>query len=184
VARACDTGRDSDRGPLDAIAIHSQYQRLHAKEDAMIADRGFGRSIVRGLRAAWQRDSARRHAVQESLQENPGRAEGRVADWSIDRIAEYLRRDSRRLMRFAAVDSCELTGDERHFMSLLQDLRDGREHQAEMKAQWLVKPPRIAGLLERMRPLADIANRHDITDADLHRQSARSIMEAHQQGML
>ena len=150
----------------------------------MIGDWGFGRSIVRGLRAAWQRDTDRRQAVQEMLQENPGRAEGRVADWSIDRIAEYLRRDSRRLMRFSTVDACELTGDERHIMSLLQDLRDGQERRAEMKAQWLVKPPRIPGLLERMRPLADIANRHDITDAELHRQSARSIMEAHQQGML
>jgi hypothetical protein len=150
----------------------------------MIGDCGFGRSIVRGLRAAWQRDTGRRQAVQEMLQENPGRAEGRVADWSIDRIAEYLRRDSRRLVRFGTVEACELTGDERHIMSLLEDLRDGQERRAEMKAQWLVKPPRIAGLLERMRPLADIANRHDITDAELHRQSARSIMEAHQQGML
>jgi hypothetical protein len=150
----------------------------------MIGDCGFGRSIVRGLRAAWQRDTDRRQAVQEMLQENPGRAEGRVADWSIDRIAEYLRRDSRRLVRFGTAEACELTGDERHIMSLLEDLRDGQERRAEMKAQWLVKPPRIAGLLERMRPLADIANRHDIADAELHRQSARSIMEAHQQGML
>ncbi len=150
----------------------------------MIGDCGFGRSIVRGLRAAWQRDTDRRQAVQAMLQENPGRAEGRVADWSIDRIAEYLRRDSRRLVRFGTVDACELTGDEHHIMSLLEDLRDGQERRAEMKAQWLVRPPRIAGLLERMRPLADIANRHDITDAELHRQSARSIMEAHQQGML
>ena len=150
----------------------------------MIGDCGFGRSIVRGLRAAWQRDTDRRQAVQEMLQENPGRAEGRVADWSIDRIAEYLRRDSRRLVRFGTAEACELTGDERHIMSLLEDLRDGQERRAEMKAQWLVKPPRIPGLLERMRPLADIANRHDIADAELHRQSARSIMEAHQQGML
>ena len=150
----------------------------------MIGDCGFGRSIVRGLRAAWQRDTDRRQAVQEMLQENPGRAEGRVADWSIDRIAEYLRRDSRRLVRFGTAEACELTGDERHIMSLLEDLRDGQERRAEMKAQWLVKPPRISGLLERMRPLADIANRHDIADAELHRQSARSIMEAHQQGML
>ena len=150
----------------------------------MIGDCGFGRSIVRGLRAAWQRDAGHRQAVQELLQENPGRAEGRVADWSIDRIAEYLRRDSRRLLRFGQIEDCELSGDERHLMSLLEDLRDGREQQAGMKAQWLVKPAKIAGLVERMRPLADIANRHDIADAELHRQSARSIMAAHQHGAL
>ncbi|MBK1698514.1 hypothetical protein [Rhodovibrio salinarum] len=148
----------------------------------MIGDCGFGRSIVRGLRAAWQRDTARRQEVQERLLENPGRAEGRVADWSVDRIVEYLRRDSRRTMRFADVESCELTGDERHLMSLLEDMRDQQAQQAEMKAQWLVKPAKIAGLLERMRPLADIANRHDMTDAELHRQSARAIMDAYQHG--
>jgi hypothetical protein len=150
----------------------------------MIGDCGFGRSIVRGLRAAWQRDTARRQAVQQQLQENPGRAEGRVADWSLDRIAEYLRRESRKRLGFGSFEACELTGDERHLMSLLEDLRDGQEQRAEMKAQWLVKPPRIAGLLDRMRPLAEIANRHDMTDAELHRQSARAIVEAHQHGAL
>lgn len=150
----------------------------------MIGDCGFGRSVVRGLRAAWQRDTARRQAVQDVLHENPGRAEGRVANWSIDRIAEYLRRDSRRLVRFGRIDESDLTGDERHIMSLLEDLRDGHEQRAQMKAQWLVKPDKTAGLLERMRPLADIANRHDIADAELHRQSARAILDAHQQGAL
>jgi hypothetical protein len=150
----------------------------------MIGDCGFGRSIIRGLRAAWQRDTERRQAVQDVLQEHPGRAEGRVANWSIDRIAEYLRRDSRRLVRFGQIDDCELTGDERHIMSLLEDLRDGHEQRAQMKAQWLVKPGKIVGLLERMRPLADIANRHDIADAELHRRSARSIMDGHHQGVL
>ncbi|MBK1670146.1 hypothetical protein CKO28_19095 [Rhodovibrio sodomensis] len=150
----------------------------------MLRDCGFGRSVVRGLRAAWRRDAARRQAVQDQLRENPGRAEGRVADWSLDRIAEYLRRESRRRVGFGPVEACDLTGDERHIMSLLEDLRDGRERRAEMTALWLVKPPRIAGLLDRMRPLADIANRHDMTDAELHRQSARAIVEAHQHGAL
>jgi hypothetical protein len=145
----------------------------------MIGDCGFGRSIVRGLRAGWQRDDARRQAVRDLLRENPGRAEGRVADWSIDRIAEYLRRDSRRTLRFGEPDSCELTGDERLIMSLLEDLRDGRSGQAEMKAQWLVKPPKIAGLLDRMRPLADIANRHDITDAERHRRNVHEVIQAY-----
>lgn len=150
----------------------------------MIGDCGFGRSIVRGLRAAWQRDMSCRQAVQELLRENPGRAEGRVANWSIDRIAEYLRRDSRRPVRFGRINDCDLTGDERHVMSLLEDLRDGQEQRAQMKAQWLVKPAKIAGLLERLRPLADIANRHDIADAELHRQSARAMVNAHYQGAL
>lgn len=150
----------------------------------MIGECGFGRSIVRGLRAAWQRDTARRQEVRHQLHENPGRAEGRVADWSLDRIAEYLRQESRRRLGFGHFEASDLTGDERHIMSLLEDLRDGQEQRAEMKAQWLVKPPRIAGLLDRMRPLADIANRHGLSDAELHRQSARAIVQAHQHGAL
>ena len=150
----------------------------------MMENCGFGRSIVRGLRAAWQRDTGRKQEVRELLWENPGRAEGRVADWSIDRIVEYLRRDSRRPLRFADPDVGELTGDERQIINLLEDLRNADVQQAEMRAQWLVKPPKVEGLLARLRPLADITNRYDITDAELHRRSARAILAAHQHGAL
>lgn len=161
----------------------------------MIGGRGFERAILRGLRAAWQRNTARRQAVQAQMQDQlpmqelPGPGESRVGDGSIDRIVqyrvtEYLRRDSRHRLSFGEIDARDLSDDERQIISLLTDLRDGREQRAELRAQWLVEPDRVSGLLARMRPLAEIANQRDVTDAELHRQSARAIMDTHQLGAL
>ena len=123
----------------------------------MIGGRGFERAILRGLRAAWQRNTARRQAVQAQMQDQlpmqelPGPGESRVGDGSIDRIVqyrvtEYLRRDSRHRLSFGEIDARDLSDDE--------------------------------------RPLAEIANQRDVTDAELHRQSARAIMDTHQLGAL
>jgi hypothetical protein len=148
----------------------------------MAGDFGFGRTIVLGLRAAWHADPQQRRRVREIFCETPGRAEGRVADWSVDRVCGFLRRDSRRRLTLGEGSACELTGDERQLMGLLESLRNGRDETARMQAQWLVKPARIAGLIERLRPLADIANAHDVSDADLHRQSIRTVLDAHHAG--
>lgn len=150
----------------------------------MNGDGGFGSAILRGLRAAWRRDAARRDRVRGQFHDHPGRAEGRVADWSVDRIAECLRRDGRRRLAFNAPHARDLSADERQVIGLLEDLRDGDSARAHLKAEWLVKPPKVAGLIERMRPLAEIAATHEIADADLHRQSARSVMEAYHHGAL
>lgn len=150
----------------------------------MIEDYGFGRAIVRGLRSGWARNADARARVTAHLHEHPGRAEGRVADWSVARITEYLRRESRRRLCFAETDACELSGDERQIMSVLEGLRDRQEQSAHLKAEWLVRGPKVAGLIERMRPLADIANAHDISDAELHRRSARALVETAQHGAL
>jgi hypothetical protein len=150
----------------------------------MSGDFGFGRTIVLGLRAAWAGDSELRERVRRVFFETPGRAEGRVADWSVDRVCGFLRRDSRRRLAFGDATACELTGDERQLMSLLDSLRNGRDETARMQAQWLVKPGKIPGLVERLRPLADIANAHDVSDADLHRQSIRTVLDAHHAGAM
>jgi hypothetical protein len=50
------------------------------------------------------------------------------------------------------------------------------------KAAGRVTPSKIAGLLARMRPLTGIG--HHVTDAEMHRQSARAVMQAYHQGTL
>lgn len=141
----------------------------------MAGNWGFGRAIVQGLRSGWARDPEGRATVTETLRECPGRAEGRVADWSIDRLVGALRRDGRRAMRFHVMGACELAADERQIMGLLQALAEGRVQEAELKAQWLVRGAGVAHFLERCQPLADIANRYDISKVEAELAAPNSL---------
>ena len=138
---------------------------------------GLGRMIVEGVRAAWHSESGAREGVRTALREHPGRAEGRVADWAIDRVAEHLRRHSRRRLRLGAVDACEVTADERHLMSLLESVGRGADEAARLKAEWLVRGSQAGVLIERLQPLADIAMRHGVAAADAER-AAEALMSS------
>ncbi|ADM09873.1 hypothetical protein PB2503_09099 [Parvularcula bermudensis HTCC2503] len=84
----------------------------------------------------------------------PGRAEGRILGWSIDRLVGVLRTAGRR--PFDVGTGPAPTSDERRLLSVIDCLAESRPQAAQQQAQWLVKGSAIGALCERAAPLAKL----------------------------
>lgn len=87
---------------------------------------------------------------------NPGRAEGKVAHWSLCRMAAVLRRAARRPLDIAPVGSETVTANERSLLAIIRALSEGDETLASHHAEWLVGKSALRNLLSTIAPLADI----------------------------
>ena len=60
----------------------------------------------------------------------------------------------------------------------------GRAQGTPLKVAWRVKPSERTGRPEPLRAPAGIARTRDAANAEMHRESARAVMQAHHQGTL
>ena len=87
---------------------------------------------------------------------SPGRAEGRVAHWSLCRAVAALQRGARRPLHIGAIGAPTTTPSERAFLSVLNAMANGDQALAQRHAEWLVHKSALPGLLGAISPLADI----------------------------
>ena len=92
----------------------------------------------------------------DALMNSPGRAQGRVADWSLCRMAAVLQRGARRPLDIAPVGTAQLTANERSLLAILDALSEGDDALAARHAEWLVAPSSLRAFLSATAPLADI----------------------------
>ena len=113
--------------------------------------------MIDHFRARWfGEDEQTLDRSTERLMSAPGRAEGRVANWSLCRMAAVLQRGARRPLDIAPVGTVELTANERSLLAILRALSDGDDALAARHAEWLVAPSALRQFLSASAPLADI----------------------------
>ncbi|MEO1657303.1 MAG: hypothetical protein AAFR65_06240 [Pseudomonadota bacterium] len=103
------------------------------------------------FRAVTSGDAFNREATKDALALEPGRAAGRVACWSLERSAEFLRRFGRRpLDRKNRMVPSSL---EQRLVEVVRALKTHDRSRASQAALWLVPERHVAGLLDRLAPL-------------------------------
>lgn len=107
------------------------------------------------FRAHWTMRHEEAERTAKALREKPGRAAGRIAAWSIARIADYLRRHARKPLIVGEPGDAP-TPHEEALLLLLVDLNAGRSDIAKMRAAWLVPPYAVPGLFSRAEPVAGL----------------------------
>ncbi len=113
--------------------------------------------MIDHFRARWFGEDE--HALDRSVERlmaSPGRAQGRVADWSLCRMAAVLRRGARRSLDIAPVGTAQLTANERSLLAILHALSEGDDALAARHAEWLITPSSLRQFLSATAPLADI----------------------------
>lgn len=107
--------------------------------------------LLHHLRAHASGECCRMNASKEALTEEPGRAAGRVASWSIDRTLAVIQRSGRR--GFGMSDSLVPTPQEKRLLDVVRSLADYDRESAAEAALWLVPKREVPSLLDRLAPL-------------------------------
>jgi hypothetical protein len=117
-------------------------------------------SMIEHFRAHWFDQIAQGSTLADrsaaELAVSPGRAEGRIAHWSLCRAVAALRHGARRPLHIGAIGAPTATPSERAFLSVLDAMANGDQALAQRHAEWLVHKSALPGLLGAITPLADI----------------------------
>ncbi|MFP4519327.1 MAG: hypothetical protein ACLFQ5_07725 [Oceanicaulis sp.] len=117
--------------------------------------RSFDLAALDVLRARLSGDGDAYDAAAATLHEQPGRAAGRVAAWSLARAADMLASQARRPVRLGAIGGPP-TPPESQMLSIITALSRGDLHTARRRAEFLVRPAGVDPLLERLSPAAKL----------------------------
>jgi len=104
-------------------------------------------------RARFHADSDAEALARTRLQEQPGRAAGRVAAWSLSRAFDALFRSARRQPAFAAPGDAP-TLFERQLVMILDALGRDDDALARAGAEFVLRQEGVEAFLERLRPAA------------------------------
>ncbi|MEO1041390.1 MAG: hypothetical protein AAFX52_03790 [Pseudomonadota bacterium] len=107
--------------------------------------------LLHHFRATVSRREIDRRASKDALAQEPGRAAGRVACWSLERSADFLRRFGRRPLNNEV--SLAPSALEVRLVDVVRALKGHDRAKASRAALWLVPERHVAGLLDRLAPL-------------------------------
>lgn len=103
-----------------------------------------------------------RRASKDALAQEPGRAAGRVACWSLERSAEFLRRFGRRPLNTTM--HLVPSASETRLVDVIRALKGHDRAKASCAALWLVPERHVAGLLDRLAPLVVFYPAEDVAE--------------------
>lgn len=107
--------------------------------------------ILHHLRAAWAGGEARARAA-DALTVSPGRAEGRVAAWALNKVVGVLEHAARRRLRIG--ESLAPSADEAQLLRVASALAASDWQEAEDAGLWLVRRDAVPALTQALAPAA------------------------------
>lgn len=112
--------------------------------------------MIRQFRAIWHNDATTILSHDDpalDTQFGP-RSAGKVARWSLERVADILRRNSRGKLNIERRPEIPMTPHERSLSIVLEHLAEGETHRAKQHAQWLVRSPACDALIRALQPVS------------------------------